>query len=182
MLPFLILGQFGQADAPGSRCPLIPLASPDAGWSDELNSIHRWDQASPGHPATVSVPKPGAMELRLGSVPAGWPYAYQWSGVTRDATVDVGRFPILSAEVARVHGYAHLEVEALDANDKPFKSFRGTTLQNPGVSTCDLRSGLDPAIYRLRIRLIVGGPNEGCSATYHWVRFTAPQSETGTLR
>jgi len=35
----------------------------------------------------------------------------------------------------------------------------------------DLSKSLKPAFYRLRLRLIVGGPNEGCCATYDWVRF-----------
>ena len=146
------------------------------GWHDELGGVRRWQPLAMGNRAIVDQPSTGTMRLALRHVPAGWPYAYQWSGVTRDVTVDIARFPLLQASVVELHGYAHLDIEVLDAKGKPVKGFRASTLQNPGLSTFNFRGLLDPATYHHRLRLIVGGPNEGCSATYDWVRFMAAQN------
>jgi hypothetical protein len=124
--------------------------------------------------ARVNVPAKGAMILSLGQVPNGWPYTFQWSGVTQDANVDVAKYPVLMARLLWVEGYAHMDIDVLDASGKAVKTFRSSTVNGPGLSTIDFRGQLDPAIYRLRLRLIVGGPNSGCSATYDWVRFVQP--------
>ncbi len=145
------------------------------GWHDEMDRASRWKTASPGRPALAKCIDRGTVQLSLAHVPGGWPYEYQWSGVTRDAKVDISRFPVLMARVTKVHGYAHMDIEVLDANKQVYKSFRASTLQNPGLTMIDFSKQLDPAIYTLRLRLIVGGPNEGCDATYDWVRFVSSQ-------
>jgi len=146
------------------------------GWNDELNRPSLWEALAMENRAKVDTTTKGALNLSLGHVPEGWPYEYQWSGVSREAKVDIGKFPVLSAWVSQVSGYAHLDVDVIDAAGKPVKTLRSSTLTSPGVSNVDLRQGLDPAVYRLRLRLIVGGPNDGCSATYNWVRFTDPKA------
>ena len=166
----------------GSQCPVIPeaqVARPGAppivvGWHDELNSVKLWKPLAIENKPKVSVPVAGALRMDLAKVPAGWPYEYQWSGVTRDAMVDVGRFPFLSANVSLLlGGYAHMDIDVLDVAGNAVKHFRSSTLQAGGLTFIDLSTSLDPAIYRLRLRLIVGGSNEGCYATYTWVRFTS---------
>jgi len=140
------------------------------GWNDELDSVDRWAPLGVANQARANVPFRGTMLLSLGHVPADWPYTYQWSGVTQDAWVDVGLFPMLMARVPWVQGYAHMDIDVLD-EEKVVKTIRSTTLNGPGISSIDLRTQLDPATYHLRLRLIVGGDNAGCSATYDWVRF-----------
>jgi hypothetical protein len=66
-----------------------------------------------------------------------------------------------------------MDIDVLDASGSAVKTLRTSTLNDPGVSTLDLGTVLDPAIYSLRLRLIVGGPNSGCCATYKWVRFVS---------
>lgn len=141
------------------------------GWCDELNSATYWSPLAMENQARVNVPYPGYVLLSLGHVPDNWPYAYQWSGISQDAQVDVARFPVLMARVQWVQGYAHMDIDVLDARGKAVKTLRSSTLNERGLSKIDLSQTLDPGTYRLRLRLIVGGDNSGCSATYDWVRF-----------
>lgn len=145
------------------------------GWHDELNNLKPWHVLAVENRPGVTAPARGSLKLSLSKVPTGWPYTFQWSGVQRDVTVDIGRHPFLAAQVAEVAGYGHLDIDVLDRQGKAVKTLRTSTLQAPGVCFIDLSKDLDPAVYRLRLRLIVGGPNEGCSVTYNWVRFTSKQ-------
>jgi hypothetical protein len=141
------------------------------GWADELDQPGRWSPLGVLNQARLNVAEPGKLLLSLGQVPTDWPYTYQWGGFAQDATVDVARFPVLMARVLWVVGYAHMDIDVLDGNGKAVKTIRSSTLNGPGISTIDLSGALDPATYHLRLRLIVGGQNSGCSATYDWVRF-----------
>ncbi len=141
------------------------------GWADELDTPSGWAPLEVENKAHVYQPYRGSVLLGLDHVPSNWPYAYQWSGVTRDVTVDTGRYPVLLARVLWVQGYAHMDIDVLDSQGKPVKTLRTTTLNGPGLSELDFDPSDDPIPQALRLRLIVGGPNEGCSATYDWVRF-----------
>jgi len=155
-----------------SQATAEPMPGPTivVGWQDELDSPSRWEPLAMENQARVIAP-PGVLILSLGHVPDNWPYTYQWSGVTQDASVDVARFPVLMAKVNWVQGYAHMDIDVLDAQDRAVKTLRSSTLNGQGISTVDLVGSLDPAYYRLRLRLIVGGDNAGCAAIYDWVRF-----------
>lgn len=160
----------------GSRCPVLP---PDhdfitPGWHDEMSTPKYWSPLGIENQAKVIETGGGVMTLQLPHVPAGWPYSYQWSGVTRDMRVDIAKYPVLMARVPWIQGYAHMDIEVLDFRGKAIKGFRSTTLTSPGIAEIDLSKSLDPATYVLRLRLIVGGPNEGCSAAYDWVRYLKP--------
>lgn len=157
----------GAGSAPGQQG--LPIV---VGWNDELDSRAHWSPLNVENKARVSGP-PGVLLLSLGQVPTGWPYEYQWSGVSQDLRVDLARFPVLMAKVNWVQGYAHLDIDVVDAAGVAVKTFRSSTLTAAGLSTVDLGKELDPAYYSLRIRLIVGGPNSGCEATYDWVRFVS---------
>lgn len=145
------------------------------GWHDELNDLKPWRMLAVENRPRMTAPVRGALRLELARVPDGWPYSYQWSGVEREVTVDIGRHPFLTAHAAEVAGYGHVDVDVLDREGKTVKNFRTSSVQASGVCFLDLSKDLDPAIYRLRLRLIVGGPIEGCSVTYNWVRFTSKQ-------
>ena len=87
--------------------------------------------------------------------------------------INIAKYPYLGAQVTDIYaGYAHMDIDVLDADGKPYKTIRSNTLQSPGISFVNLKDHLDPATYNLQLRLIVGGPNSGCSATYNWIRFT----------
>lgn len=110
--------------------------------------------------------------MRLPHVPEGWPYQFQWSGVTTDTIVDLDRFPIVVAAVSRMKAksYAHMDIGELDVSGKPAWGERSSTLTQTGLSIGDI--GKDHhGVRRLNLRLIVGGPNEGASAAYSYVRF-----------
>lgn len=88
--------------------------------------------------------------------------------------MDIGKYPFLTANVSELlGGYAHMDIDVLDSAGKAVKTLRSSTLQAGGLSFVNLRESLDPAIYTLQLRLIVGGSNEGCWATYDWVCFTS---------
>ncbi len=144
------------------------------GWNDECDYTENWAPLAADNKAGTVADK-GLLKLMLGPVPGDWPYEYQWSGVQRDVRIDVARYPYALAKIDKLSGYAHMDIDVLDANGDAVKSFRATTLQEAGVSSIDLSKQLDPAIYRLRVRLIVGGPNSGCSAAYDWLRFTSSE-------
>ena len=142
-------------------------------WHDEMNHPSDWKHLAIGNKPSLGYYLPGKLKLTLGRVPSDWPYQYQWSGVTRRAEVDIARGPFLSAYVPEVNGYAHLDVDVLSDSGKVLKTFRSSTLQSPGVCTLDLSNSVMAGTYTFQIRLIVGGPNSGCSATYDWVRFSS---------
>ena len=154
------------------QSPLPPIT---VGWSDEMNIRNSWRHLEIDHKPTMTFPKHGAMRLELSKVPSDWPYTYQWSGVRQRAVVDIVHFPFLTSSVTDLQGYAHMDIDVLDAAGKKVKGFRSSTLQSDGVSFVDLAGQLDPAAYTMEIRLIIGGPNEGCRGTYNWVRFTSPE-------
>lgn len=131
----------------------------------------RWSHLAIENKPAISKRKHGLLELELKQVPNGWPYEYQWSGITRHVRVDIAKFPVLQASVPRLVGYAHLDIEVLDSSGKAVKGVRSTTITSPGTIVANLGDSLDPAIYRLRLRLIVRGPNSGCKAVYDWIRF-----------
>lgn len=147
------------------------------GWHDEMNEPRRWQPIVGDVKLQMSSPKFGLISLNLGPVSQSWPYEYQWSGATQVADVDVASFPILMARVGNVEGYAHLDVEVLDAAGNAFKNLRSTSLTKPGIVRLNLSEELDPATYHIRLRLIVGGSNSGCTANYTWLRFVAPADE-----
>ncbi|MBX3097423.1 MAG: hypothetical protein KF812_11220 [Fimbriimonadaceae bacterium] len=170
-LTILVRETFGY---PASGPPAQPTHSVVAvGWNDEMNVPRLWRTLDVENKPVVTIPIPGSVRLTMRQVPAGWPYEYQWSGVTREATIDVGKSPFLAAHVTELlGGYAHMDVDVLDAQGRVIKSIRSSTIQSGGVTWVDLSQHLTPATYRLRMRLIVGGSNQGCYATYSWVRFT----------
>jgi hypothetical protein len=138
-----------------------------------MNRPKSWTPLSVGNPIKTSIPFAGALRLDLKQVASGWPYEYQWGGAFQRLKVDIARFPVLCAKVSQLlGGYAHMDVDVLNAAGEPVKSLRSSTLQAGGVTAIDLSSDLDPAVYTLEVRLMVGGSNAGCWATYNWVRFT----------
>lgn len=144
------------------------------GWNDEFDYVEPWRVLESSNKAGV-VSEVGHSKLVLGPVPEGWPYEYQWSGIQREVRIDVAQYPYLIAKVDNVLGYAHVDIDVLDAAKNPVKGLRASTLQTSGLSWIDLSQELDPAVYTLRIRLIVGGSNAGCSVSYDWLRFTSPE-------
>ena len=143
------------------------------GWHDELDTRSRWSPLKMENHAFTASPVPGTLFLGLDHVPQNWPYLFQWSGVSQDAGVDLGNYPVLMARVPQVQGYAHLDIDVLGEAGEVLNTLRTTTLTKPGISTLDLGASLPAKYTQLRIRLIVGGPNDGCCATYNWVRFVS---------
>lgn len=113
------------------------------------------------------------MTLRLPQVPQGYPYSCQWGGVTRQASVDLGRYPVMVACVSRVGdgSYAHLELAEHDFAGKSVRTLRTPTLQGKGLSIMDVGQAWGPQMRRINLRLIVGGALSGASCEYAWVRF-----------
>lgn len=160
---------------PGSVPPKQDASAIQCGWHDELNDPLRWSDLAMDNKARLNEPSEGRFILSLGHVPANWPYEFQWSGVSQDAFDSIDRFPVLMARVEYVQpgSYAHMDIDVVDSSGKAVKTFRSSTLRGPGLSTIDFTGQLDPAFYHLRLRLIVGGDNVGCAATYDWVRFVS---------
>lgn len=170
-IPHLFLGRRGPPPPP-LRSTSRPAAI-GVGWHDEMNDISAWKARNGGMPAEMFASRPGEMKLRLAHVPDGYPFAYQWGGVTRAATVDLGRYPIL---VMRVSGmgpgsYCHMDVEQFDYSGKPVKTLRMPTLESPGVAVFDLGKEYGPYVWRLVLRINVGGKLEGAEAEVSWIRF-----------
>lgn len=140
------------------------------GWHDELNRQYEWTHLATSNKPDLDWSKPGLLGMTLHHVPRGWPYQYQWSGVTKTVEINVAENPILSARVSELKGYAHLDIDVLDGHNKILLQLRSNTLQSPGICSVKLSERIFPGTYSFRIRLIVGGPNEGCSATYDWIR------------
>jgi hypothetical protein len=158
----------------------------DIGWHDDFDRQGAWQPLDMENRADERLLRPGTLRLSLKHVPDGWPYAYQWSGLKTNILADVARYPVLMAYVTHVHGYAHLDIDVLDADDHPVKTMRSSTINvstlkdsgeageiPEGLVVADLGKELLPANYHLQLRLIVGGANSGCSAEYRWIRFVA---------
>ncbi|MEZ0326333.1 MAG: hypothetical protein ACAH95_10545 [Fimbriimonas sp.] len=141
------------------------------GFRDEMRSLVPWTIYNKERPPAMTVTSKG-IKMTLPHVPEGWPYAYQWSGARRKITLDVARYGRLVADVPEITkgSYAHFEIAVLDAKDQEVKGFRSESVTEPGQIQFDLSTQLLPATYRLDVRLIVGGSNEGASATYRWVK------------
>ena len=150
--------------------PPVPLV---VGWHDEMNDPGLWHPLEVENQPDAYAAHKGALCLRLPHVPDGFPYAYQWSGVTRTVSADLGRYPVLMARVASLDtgSYAHLEVEERDASGKPTRAWRSPTLTRPGLTLLDLGKELDGSVRRLTVRLIVGGALTGAKCEYDWLRF-----------
>lgn len=149
--------------------PALPV-----GWNDEMITLSSWRDLGGNRPQSW-LREGGGLALRLPQVPDGWPYQYQWGGVTREAIVDLGRYPVLLARVDDVHGYAHLDLEERATDGTPVRGRRTGALTAPGLIRFDLGDEAKNA-RRLTLRLIVGGPNEGATATYRWVRFVSRET------
>lgn len=164
------------------------------GWHDDFHVHSHWQSLDIQNKATVKLGSRGNLQLSLGHVPASWPYAYQWSGLKQNLQADIAHFPVLVASVGKIHGYAHLDIDVLDAAGKAVKTIRSSVLNvnanrserrfpgmgsagsnlrdiDSGLLVADLSKELLPATYSFQIRLIVGGDNIGCTATYHWIAF-----------
>jgi hypothetical protein len=143
------------------------------GWHDEMDSRSNWGGLNVQNKAFVATPAKGTLFLGLNRVPPNWPYQYQWSGVTQDATVDLAHFPVLMARTTQIQGYAHLDIDVLGQRGEVLNTLRTSTLNKPGLSVINLSKQVTPGLHKLRLRLIVGGSNDGCCATYDWVRFVS---------
>lgn len=149
------------------------VSSVAVGWNDEMQVLSAWSPLGIQNRPQVWRTEEGTLALRLPQVPDGWPYAYQWSGLSREAIVDLGRYPVLLAKVETIApGYAHLEIEEHDVEGKVVRSRRTPTLTSAGMIQFDLGDEAKN-VRRLTLRLIVGGPNEGAMVAYRWVRFTS---------
>ena len=143
------------------------------GWHDELNDLSLWKPVGADNPPDIYATHPGRLTLRLPHVPAGYPYEYQWSGVARSIMADLNRFPVLAAHVSSLApgSYAHLDVEEHGFGGRTVRTWRSTTLTRPGVTSVDLGKEFKPGMWRLTVRLIVGGKLAGAKCDYNWVRF-----------
>ena len=143
------------------------------GWRDEMNDLSTWQSLGGINGPDIFASRAGAMTLRMPQVPQGFPYTYQWGGVTRQASVDLGRYPVIVACVSRVGdgSYAHLDVAEHDFGGKPVRALRTPTLQGKGLSILDVGQAWGPQTRRVQLRLIVGGALTGASCEYAWVRF-----------
>jgi hypothetical protein len=140
-------------------------------FADSMKSVTPWSVYNRDRTPEITATKAG-LKMVLGAVPSAWPYEYQWSGVKRTIRLDVARNGRIVADVSQVGkgSYAHLELAVLDASGKEVKILRSASLNEPGQISFDLTKSLDPALYTLSLRLIVGGANAGASATYRWLR------------
>ena len=162
----------GQTGPVRSRPPAI-----EVGWHDEMNDPSLWRPLGLENQPDIYASRPGALTLRLPHVPDGFPYLYQWSGVTRSISTDLGRFPVLVADVGSLGdgSYAHLEVEVRDIHGRPVRTWRSPTLVRSGLTALDLGKELGPDVWRLTLRLIVGGKLAGAKCEYNWIRFVRRQ-------
>jgi hypothetical protein len=126
---------WGAAATAKPRRPAIAV-----GWQDEMNDVGGWQPFSGGNDPDVFAARFGAMTLRLPDAPEGFPHAWKWGAVTRRASVDLGRYPVLAAYVSRVDdgSYAHLDVEERDYAGRPVRSLRTPTLQGRGLNVVDV--------------------------------------------
>ncbi len=161
-------GQIAPARMTQAQNAALPV-----GWHDEMNTPEDWQPLALDNKPDVLVARRGALILRLPHVPQGFPYAYQWSGVTRAVSVNLGRYPVLVARVRRLdkNTYAHLDVEERDDAGKVVRTARSSTLYEPGMSVLDFGTAWGTDTRRLTLRLIVGGSLSGVACEYDWVRF-----------
>jgi hypothetical protein len=165
----LLTGVFVRSEGATRKKPAAPVV----GWHDEMNDPAAWELLGLENQPAVYAARPGALTLRLPHVPAGFPYAYQWSGVTRTAVVDLDRYPVAVAYVPRLGdgSYAHLDFEERDYQGRTLRTARSSTLQKPGLSVLDLGKEWGMQTQRVVMRLIVGGQLSGAWCEYAWVRF-----------
>lgn len=143
------------------------------GWHDEMNDPALWKPLGAENPPDIYASSPGLLTLRLPHVPQGYAYTYQWSGVTRSISADLGHFPVLMARVSSLEkgSYAHLDIEERDAAGRVAHTWRSPTLTHAGLTAIDLGKEIGPEVRRLTLRLIVGGALPGAKCDYSWVRF-----------
>lgn len=143
------------------------------GWHDEMNRLGAWKPLAMENQPDIYASRPGVLTLRLPHVPQGFPYAYQWSGVTRSLSADLAHYPVLIAHVSRLSAgsYAHLDIEERDLAGRVVHTWRSPTLTHPGLTVFDIGKEMGPNVWRLTLRLIVGGKLEGAECDYNWVRF-----------
>lgn len=143
------------------------------GWHDEMNDPGLWHPIGLENQPDIYAAEPGLLTLRLPHVPDGYTYQYQWSGVTRSLSADLGHYPVLVANVSSLDAgsYAHLDIEERGINGRPSHTWRSPTLTKPGLTIVDLGKEIEPTVRRLNLRLIVGGRLAGAKCEYNWVRF-----------
>jgi hypothetical protein len=168
LFAFAVAPSTGRPDE--AHRPPVPL---QIGWHDEMNEPRLWSPIGPENPPDVYAERLGVLTLRLPHVPQGYPYAYQWSGVTRSISADLAHFPVLMARVGGMEdgSYAHLDIEERDFKGHAVRTWRSPTLTRPGLTTIDLGKEIGPTVRRLKLRLIVGGKLAGAKCDYNWVRF-----------
>lgn len=159
---------FGQANGKAGQTAALAI-----GWHDEMNDPGLWHQLGMENPPDVYAARKGSVTLRLPHVPDGYPYQFQWSGVTRAVSADLGRYPILMARISSLEegSYAHLDVEERDITGKAVRSWRSPTLTRPGITLVDMGKAAGADTRRLTLRLIIGGKLTGARGEYDWVRF-----------
>jgi hypothetical protein len=159
------------------RAPLV------VGWHDEMNDPGLWRPLGLENQPDIYASRPGAVTLRLPHVPEGFPYAFQWSGVTRSISADLAHYPVLVARVSSLEPgtYAHLDIEERGFTGRVAHTWRSSTLTKPGLALIDLGKEIGPFVQRLTLRLIVGGKLTGAKCEYNWVRF-ARREDVGYLQ
>jgi hypothetical protein len=155
---------------PAKRRSPAPLV---VGWHDEMNDPTSWRPLGLENQPDIYADRPGVLTLRLPHVPDGFPYAYQWSGVTRSISADLAHYPVLIANVGTLDPgtYAHLDIEEHDFSGHIAHTWRSPTLTHAGLTSIDLGKAIEPTVRRLTLRLIVGGKLAGAKCSYNWVRF-----------
>ena len=168
MLAVALASSLGQGSLKQRQHPPILV-----GWHDEMNDPGTWKPLALENQPDIYASRPGLLTLRLPHVPEGFPYQFQWSGVTRSISADLGRFPVLMAHVSSLDegSYAHLDIEERGFSGNVVHVWRSPTLTRPGLTLIDLGKELGPNVRRLTLRLIVGGKLEGAKCEYNWVRF-----------
>ncbi len=143
------------------------------GWHDEMNDSGLWHPLSMENQPDVYAARKGSLTLRLPHVLDGFPYQFQWSGVTRTVSADLARYPVLMARVSSLEAgsYAHLDIEERDISGKAVRSWRSATLTRPGITLVDMGKAAGADTRRLTIRLIIGGKLAGAKGEYDWIRF-----------
>lgn len=157
-----------EVQLPGTNSPFAshpPLISQSASWKT----------VGVGREPQVSSTGKGGATLELSAAPVGFPYTYQYGGASRTLSVNLQRYPVLVAYVNRIHegSYAHLDVEARDAQGQQLQGRSTPTLRQPGLTYLDLGElwGAQPRV--IETRLIVGGSLSGASCDYVWLRFVS---------
>ena len=174
----------GVGQKSGSKNAKRPLRAPlVVGWHDEMNAPGLWKPLGAENQADCYATRTGAVTLRLPHVPDGYPYPYQWSGVTRTVSADLAHYPVLIARVSSMEpgSYAHLDIEERDFAGRTTHSYRSPTLTAPGLTLVDLGREIGPSVRRLTLRLIVGGKLAGAKCEYDWVRFVR-REDVGYLK